>query len=562
MNVENLPPIDGNIETSDTNRYNMYLSQVNNLYPSKRYNYSNMKNLSISSEGKKMLRNFNKKIFNNNKLKNTSIRRLRNSSFKTYQKLLINNITHILDTLLQGYDNKLRPGYGKRSVIITVDIMIRSMGSISELNMDFTMSMYFRQTWRDERLAYDGPVKILPVSIKILEQIWKPDTYFHNGKESFVHSITVPNRFLRIDNNGSILYSTRLTIKARCPMSLMNFPMDRQVCPLIIGSFGYETKDVIYKWGKKNAVSFTNDLKFSQFAMVHTDSYEVLIDSHIKNSSMLKVEFHFKRHIGYFLLQIYLPCILIVVLSWVSFWINREATADRVGLSITSVLALSAFFLDARSDLPKSPYPTRLDKFVFVCLFYVSSTLIEYAAVHYNTKFGTGELLLSEMLDVKLGYLPKGHQRDKGNDYSEEGTKVDGVMGGGNYRGSLIDRMGNSYRNLRNRRGNISNDQTSKSTSNGSFKHGSSNKKRDYLLMIGKLTILVLFWPFYLLIKLWKCMTSQPKWGNQPGGKEEARRNHEPKVNSVSVLDKICKILFPGSFLIYNYFYWKPYFEE
>lgn len=39
--------------------------------------------------------------------------------------------------------------------------------------------------------------------------------------------------------------------------------------------------------------------------------------------------------------QVYVPCILIVVLSWVSFWIHREATSDRVGLGITTVLTLS-----------------------------------------------------------------------------------------------------------------------------------------------------------------------------------------------------------------------------
>lgn len=48
--------------------------------------------------------------------------------------------------------------------------------------------------------------------------------------------------------------------------------------------------------------------------------------------SVLHVNFNLQRHMGYFLIQVYVPCILIVVLSWVSFWINREATADRVGL--------------------------------------------------------------------------------------------------------------------------------------------------------------------------------------------------------------------------------------
>lgn len=48
--------------------------------------------------------------------------------------------------------------------------------------------------------------------------------------------------------------------------------------------------------------------------------------------SMLLVSFHLQRHMGNFLIQVYGPCILLVVLSWVSFWLNREATADRVSL--------------------------------------------------------------------------------------------------------------------------------------------------------------------------------------------------------------------------------------
>ena len=39
-----------------------------------------------------------------------------------------------------------------------------------------------------------------------------------------------------------------------------------------------------------------------------------------------------RRSIGYFILQTYMPCCLITILSWVSFWINHEATAARVAL--------------------------------------------------------------------------------------------------------------------------------------------------------------------------------------------------------------------------------------
>ena len=36
-----------------------------------------------------------------------------------------------------------------------------------------------------------------------------------------------------------------------------------------------------------------------------------------------------KRHMGFYVLQVYVPCIMLVILSWVSFFINRESTSDR-----------------------------------------------------------------------------------------------------------------------------------------------------------------------------------------------------------------------------------------
>jgi len=93
--------------------------------------------------------------------------------------------------------------------------------------------------------------------------------------------------------------------------------------------------------------------------------------------SMLLVSFHLQRHMGNFLIQVYGPCILLVVLSWVSFWLNREATADRVSLGITTVLTMTFLGLEARTDLPKVPYPTALDFFVFLSFGFIFATIIQ-----------------------------------------------------------------------------------------------------------------------------------------------------------------------------------------
>jgi gamma-aminobutyric acid receptor subunit alpha len=110
---------------------------------------------------------------------------------------------------------------------------------------------------------------------------------------------------------------------------------------------------------------------------------------------MLLVSFHLQRHMGNFLIQVYGPCVLLVVLSWVSFWLNREATADRVSLGnyrflslkklnqhnfskgITTVLTMTFLGLEARTDLPKVPYPTALDFFVFLSFAFIFATIIQ-----------------------------------------------------------------------------------------------------------------------------------------------------------------------------------------
>src|SRR6218665_387132 len=72
------------------------------------------------------------------------------------------------------------------------------------------MDTYFRQTWDDERLKFNRSQQEMAVHIKMLQKIWKPDTYFLNGMGSYLHMITEPNKLLRIMRNGTILYSMRL----------------------------------------------------------------------------------------------------------------------------------------------------------------------------------------------------------------------------------------------------------------------------------------------------------------------------------------------------------------
>ena len=75
----------------------------------------------------------------------------------------------------------------------------------------------FRQYWTDNRLEFNSTTSLeeLAMNWQFLNKIWRPDTYIINGKNSYLHKMTVPNRFIRISPSGRISYSQRLTLIAR-----------------------------------------------------------------------------------------------------------------------------------------------------------------------------------------------------------------------------------------------------------------------------------------------------------------------------------------------------------
>eukprot|EP00075_Anas_platyrhynchos_P031925 XP_027321178.1 gamma-aminobutyric acid receptor subunit alpha-3 [Anas platyrhynchos] len=297
--------------------------------------------------------------------------------------------TRILDRLLDGYDNRLRPGLGDSVTEVKTDIYVTSFGPVSDTDMEYTIDVFFRQSWRDERLKFDGPMKILPLNNLLASKIWTPDTFFHNGKKSVAHNMTTPNKLLRLVDNGTLLYTMRLTIHAECPMHLEDFPMDVHACPLKFGSYAYTKTEVIYTWtlGKDKSVEVAKGgSRLNQYDLLGHVVGTEMVRSSTGEYVVMTTHFHLKRKIGYFVIQTYLPCIMTVILSQVSFWLNRESVPARTVFGVTTVLTMTTLSISARNSLPKVAYATAMDWFIAVCYAFVFSALIEFATVNYFTK--------------------------------------------------------------------------------------------------------------------------------------------------------------------------------
>uniref|UniRef100_A0A673I0X8 Gamma-aminobutyric acid type A receptor subunit rho1 n=1 Tax=Sinocyclocheilus rhinocerous TaxID=307959 RepID=A0A673I0X8_9TELE len=99
----------------------------------------------------------------------------------------------------------------------------------------------------------------------------------------------------------------------------------------------------------------------------------------------LYIHFTLRRHVFFFLLQTYFPATLMVMLSWVSFWIDRRAVPARVPLGITTVLTMSTIITGVNASMPRVSYIKAVDIYLWVSFVFVFLSVIEYAAVNYLT---------------------------------------------------------------------------------------------------------------------------------------------------------------------------------
>ncbi|XP_053130400.1 glycine receptor subunit alpha-4 isoform X3 [Hemicordylus capensis] len=297
-----------------------------------------------------------------------------------------------LDKLMgrtSGYDARIRPNFKGPPVNVTCNIFINSFGSVTETTMDYRVNVFLRQQWNDPRLAYrEYPDDSLDLDPSMLDSIWKPDLFFANEKGANFHEVTTDNKLLRIFKNGNVLYSIRLTLILSCPMDLKNFPMDIQTCTMQLESFGYTMNDLIFKWvEEQEAVQVADGLTLPQFILRDEKDLGYCTKSYNTGKfTCIEVKFHLERQMGYYLIQMYIPSLLIVILSWVSFWINMDAAPARVGLGITTVLTMTTQSAGSRASLPKVSYVKAIDIWMAVCLLFVFAALLEYAAVNFVSR--------------------------------------------------------------------------------------------------------------------------------------------------------------------------------
>ncbi|XP_053211730.1 glycine receptor subunit alpha-1-like isoform X2 [Panonychus citri] len=266
-------------------------------------------------------------------------------------------------------------------------MMMRSNYSRIKFTKTYVADIFISQSWKDHRLKIPDELtntssnyRLLP--LKWLDYMWRPDSFFKNAKQVKFQEMTIPNHYIWLYSDKRILYMVKLTLLLSCAMKFQSYPHDTQTCELKIESLSYTTDDLIFDWETDSPLVVEPAIELPQHELV---DYKLADCSQMYSSgnfTCVEVVFTLKRRLGYYIFHTYIPTCLIVIMSWISFWIKPEAVPARVTLCVTSLLTLSTQHAQSQKSLPPVSYIKAIDIFMSYCTIFVFASLMEYALVN------------------------------------------------------------------------------------------------------------------------------------------------------------------------------------
>ncbi|CAL1292873.1 unnamed protein product [Larinioides sclopetarius] len=179
-----------------------------------------------------------------------------------------------------------------------------------------------------------------------------------------------------MDNESTLLFASRISLKLDCEMDLAFYPHDVQQCEILIMSLQYTADNVILKWKE---FEITNNILLAQYYVSGNYSSDGIKKYDVGKFSYVSGRIQLSRRMGYFLINKYIPCVLIICMSFITFWIPAEAYPARVTLSVTSLLTIVT--QQYQNAMPSVSYVVALNIWMLSCIGFVFCSLLEYAFV-------------------------------------------------------------------------------------------------------------------------------------------------------------------------------------
>ncbi|XP_065364609.1 pH-sensitive chloride channel 2-like [Calliphora vicina] len=280
-------------------------------------------------------------------------------------------------------------------VDVHVRVYIYVLQNLDSSDLQFKMHGLIQMRYNDPRLAFSKYAPSRTQSIlgesSLRGLIWVPHIFLANEHDSSVLGTNEKDILTAISPNGTVIISSRVQATLYCWMKLQKFPFDEQFCPTVLESWMYNSSELVLHWEQNEPVAFDPKMHLTEYALQNVWKNETTINADLDdlrhgafagNYSSLSFTVHLTREVGYYVMDYFLPSIMIVAISWVSFWLQADQTPARTTLGCTTMLSFITLASSQENNLPKVSYIKISEVWFLGCTCFIFGSLVEFAFVN------------------------------------------------------------------------------------------------------------------------------------------------------------------------------------
>lgn len=283
---------------------------------------------------------------------------------------------------------------------VGIGLKIDQIASIDQKNKNFTVVATLRIDWtkpslgfepgpgEDDYRTYTGTKFLSLVSERGIT--WPAVSLYNQQGRLAIH-----NEIVYLSKDGRVQYLRRFTATFQAPdFDFTRFPFDVQRFKIKLDSIFGERRFVFRELPELSGLG--EELGAEEWIVTGVSTgLSTQVETTGIPSSRFTLEFSAKRHLIYYVLRILVPSLLIVLVSWFSFFLRDYG--KRVDLASGNLLLFIAFNFTIGNELPRLGYITVIDAYL-AGLFVITGTVV-LANVLLKRMQNTGRDALLQRLD-------------------------------------------------------------------------------------------------------------------------------------------------------------------
>lgn len=239
---------------------------------------------------------------------------------------------------------------------------------INEINdgpetFDFTGVLTL--TWRDPRLAFD------PAEAGVDEKIYQGDYQFDEIATGWWPQVVLVNAsgsfessgvMLRVRPDGTSILVQKIMATAEVDFEMHRFPIDQQRLEAVFMVLGYDRSEVVFEPDPVAPGSIAGSVTLPQWLVTGSEMLERERPAAYAGrggiASTLVARVIVQRETFYISRLIIFPLVVIVLLSFSVFWMDRSSLGDRISVSFIGILTGVAYQMVMGDVMPRIAYVT------------------------------------------------------------------------------------------------------------------------------------------------------------------------------------------------------------